>query len=612
MASGAIHDSEERCDAPKCMPETRVAVQNEILSWITDGYKDPAPKKIMWVSGPAGTGKTAILGTIAERCKEMGTMAASFFFSSFSGSVARRSKKRLVATLAYQVLQHDSLDGIGVHGSVYQAIRSDPAILKKRLNTQFDKLVLHPFRQQGMAGEPLPQMERMVILVDGLDECDTVEDQHKLRDPSSEHYIPPRTNEDDQREILSALLHAANDPSFPFVIIVASRPEQAIKEFFISVAQDATRPLFLDTKYNPDADIRLFYEAKFSGIRRRFNLPPSWPGPHAMSILVDSASGQFVYATTVIRFIEGSSLDTQTRLAVDEALRTPHQRLERILGLQARVGASQLRPLEALDVLYETVLRTCPEPLLSVKWIRAIRTFMREPVAAPIYEPQVTRSSAPIWLVRLLLELSPGEEQYALGPLSSLIHVPQGDYSGRTQFYTFYHKSFLDFIEDQGRSGGLYISPHRGHDFVVHRYFQTLDGHLARLPLGLEERHYLSMNYVTEDVFSFFHRDAFEGAQADLLSCDARRWTEYIVHNRGIRTSGYFIDRMFSAMHQWCSWFGCHPACKRWRKIILTVLKENDWTVPSGWKIFKDRWISDVDEWDFYPPRRGEIFSIRE
>ncbi|KAF6754930.1 hypothetical protein DFP72DRAFT_1123491, partial [Ephemerocybe angulata] len=588
MASGAIHDSEERCDAPKCMPETRVAVQEEIISWITDGHKDAQPKKVMWVSGPAGTGKTAILGTIAERCKEMGTLAASFFFSSHSGLAARRSKKRLVATLAYQVLQHGSLDGVGVHGSVYQAIRSDPAIFKKRLHTQFDQLILHPFRQQGILGKPLPQMGRMVILIDGLDECDT---------------------EDDQREILSALLHAVKDPSFPFVIIIASRPHQAIKEFFTSVAQDATRSLFLDNKYAPDADIRLFYEAKFLGIRRRFNIPPSWPGPRAMFILVESASGQFVYATTVIRFIEGSSLDeTQSHLAVDEALRTPHQRLDRILGLHARVRASQLRPLEALDMLYEAVLRTCPEPFLSVKWIRAITTFIPVKNLDEVYPLKSTRQeerdshSTPVWLVRLLLELSPGEEQYALGPLSSLVHVPPGDYLGGKIFYEFYHKSFLDFIEDPTRSGDLYVSPQRAHDFVVDRYFRTLDSHLARMPRGRNQRHYLSMAYVKADVFSFTHQDSFEVAQADLLACDARKWTEYIVHNRG--ASSYFIERMFCAVHQWCSWFGCRPACKHWRRVILTVLKENGWTIPNAFKVFRDRWIHCVQAgWGFYPPR---------
>ncbi|KAF6755298.1 hypothetical protein DFP72DRAFT_782643, partial [Ephemerocybe angulata] len=78
---GAVHDSKERCDAPKCMSETRVAVQDEILSWITDGHMDADPKRILWVTGPAGTGKTAILGSIAERCKADGTLAATFFIS---------------------------------------------------------------------------------------------------------------------------------------------------------------------------------------------------------------------------------------------------------------------------------------------------------------------------------------------------------------------------------------------------------------------------------------------------------------------------------------------------------------------------------------------------
>ncbi|KAJ2921266.1 hypothetical protein H1R20_g15826, partial [Candolleomyces eurysporus] len=52
VATGAIHDSAERCDAPKCYPETRVAVQANLYRWIVDGDGEvEQPKKIKWVTG---------------------------------------------------------------------------------------------------------------------------------------------------------------------------------------------------------------------------------------------------------------------------------------------------------------------------------------------------------------------------------------------------------------------------------------------------------------------------------------------------------------------------------------------------------------------------------
>ncbi|TEB20194.1 hypothetical protein FA13DRAFT_1645330 [Coprinellus micaceus] len=71
-------NSDERCDAPKCHPETRTAVQEDIISWITT-------QRIMWLSGPAGAGKTAIAGSVAETCEDMGLLAGSFFFRHSQG-----------------------------------------------------------------------------------------------------------------------------------------------------------------------------------------------------------------------------------------------------------------------------------------------------------------------------------------------------------------------------------------------------------------------------------------------------------------------------------------------------------------------------------------------
>jgi hypothetical protein len=58
-----MHNSKERYDAPKCHPDTRKAVVKDITSWASDDSKDTL---ILWISAPAGSGKSAILQTIAE------------------------------------------------------------------------------------------------------------------------------------------------------------------------------------------------------------------------------------------------------------------------------------------------------------------------------------------------------------------------------------------------------------------------------------------------------------------------------------------------------------------------------------------------------------------
>ena len=98
VAAGAMHDSKEHHDAPKCHENTRKAIIKDITSWIRDDSKDSL---ILWISAPAGSGKSAILQTIAERFHASGGLAASFFFSR--AAAQRRTETYLIATIASQL-----------------------------------------------------------------------------------------------------------------------------------------------------------------------------------------------------------------------------------------------------------------------------------------------------------------------------------------------------------------------------------------------------------------------------------------------------------------------------------------------------------------------------
>ena len=75
-AMGALHSSGERVDAPKCHEQTREAVQKDILSGLSDG---DGRQGLVWLTGPAGCGKTAIVGTVCDRLKACGRLAAAFY-----------------------------------------------------------------------------------------------------------------------------------------------------------------------------------------------------------------------------------------------------------------------------------------------------------------------------------------------------------------------------------------------------------------------------------------------------------------------------------------------------------------------------------------------------
>ena len=50
------------------------------MNWNFGLREEDRDAMIMWVNGAAGTGKSAIAQTIAERCHNLGLLLSSFFF----------------------------------------------------------------------------------------------------------------------------------------------------------------------------------------------------------------------------------------------------------------------------------------------------------------------------------------------------------------------------------------------------------------------------------------------------------------------------------------------------------------------------------------------------
>ena len=77
---GAAHNSLERqrLDAPKCHPNTRVAIIKRLLSWIKGEIDLDA--LILWLYGAARAGKSAIAQALAEICEKDRFLLAIFFF----------------------------------------------------------------------------------------------------------------------------------------------------------------------------------------------------------------------------------------------------------------------------------------------------------------------------------------------------------------------------------------------------------------------------------------------------------------------------------------------------------------------------------------------------
>jgi len=401
-APGAVHNSDERYDPPKCHPQTREAILQEIMDWIEDMDRQT---RFLWLYGPAGAGKSAIEQTIAELCYKMKILAASFFFSRSIGG--RNEKTFLITTIVDQLIV--SIPEIREH--VGNALYNNPSLPTRSLEAQMDALIVKTL-EAAAGGVDSMNLRPKVIVLDGLDECG---------DPESQRYI------------LKILMNSVSNHSIPFSFILASRPEQHIREAFDGkLLSSLTTRLVLDDKYYPDDDIRMFLQSKFRDIKDRHpsrgHLPSSWPSDEDVERLVQKSSGQFIYPSTIIKFI-------------DSHRHWPPDRLDIIFGISPR---GKTTPFAEMDSLYLHILMSASDNVNAALEIFAITLFLQHA------HFQITPR-----LIESLLSLRKGEIFMILSDLHSIISVPSPD--KRNSPLWLFHASLGDFLTDHSRSGDTFF-----------------------------------------------------------------------------------------------------------------------------------------------------------
>ncbi|KAF5322522.1 hypothetical protein D9619_000181 [Psilocybe cf. subviscida] len=409
VVKGAMHNSGERFDAPTCHEETRKAIQVDILGWADELVND-SNELVTWLYGPAGAGKSAIAQTIAEKLHARRQLTASFFFSRASGSTSRGAETDLVATLAHQLSQ--TVPATQPH--IAAAVRQNPLVFDLALRDQVDALIVAPLIAVSNTHTSSGTQRPGVIIVDGLDEC--------------------RKEHDAQKRVVDALiLGLRRIPHHTHKLIITSRPEHNIVSIFNNHDEKLVRRMELDNRWNPNDDIRTFLNAAFADIRRThfyFQSHPvdkMWPGPKTVETLVRRSSGQFIYASVVLKYIKS------------EENYNPVTRLATILQL----NNNEDRPYAELDALYHYIF----SQIRGVEEVLTILSLER------MYHKSYWGSGA-LPLDTFLSEfigVNMDEIKFRLLPLVSLL-IWEGDYKGDYGKIHYMHASLPDFLLDPSRS----------------------------------------------------------------------------------------------------------------------------------------------------------------
>ena len=271
------------------------------MDWILGLGVDDQNATIMWLYGSAGAGKSAIAHKIAHRCNLQNLLLASFFFAR--SDPTRCTAKYLIATIAYQI----TISIPGAREKIVATVEKDPPIFTRSLEAQVISLIVKPIREPLEAGYFNAPTSRRLIIIDGLDECDTLTVQCS---------------------ILQAISLLFDKYRLPLRILVASRQESHLTHCFTTGSLPKFHTtLALDDTYNPDDDIRLFLTDNFRQIkdthRMRRYLDDSWPSEDVVERLVKKSSGQFIYASTAVKYVSSIRHHPADRLNVVLGIQPP-------------------------------------------------------------------------------------------------------------------------------------------------------------------------------------------------------------------------------------------------------------------------------------------------
>ena len=403
-----------------CLRGTRGAVLNGIELWARDFDKC----SVYWLNGLAGTGKSTIAKTIAERLFADGRLGASFFCSR--DFEERRNLQFIFPTLATQLARKY----VEFRSILTPLIESDPNVAYESLFDQMKKLIVQPLSESSIS---------TVIVIDALDECE---------------------DEESASAILSVLGRLASEiPKVKFFL--TGRPEPRISEGFRLPLLARMTDVFILHNVDPhqvDSDTRLFFKSSFSELAGRRRGLDDWPTNEQLDRLCERAAGLFVYAAATFKFIDNNRKD-------------PRKQLD--LLLQSRkIGA---REGKTLDSLYTSILREGfgdDDPEDDAK--------TRSVLGAVVLAANPLSPSA----IAMLLGFDTEDAPLLLSSANSLLILHEDANHPVRPF----HKSFPDFITDPTRCTNprFHISPPDHHTQLLIYCFslmnRTLEKNMCKLP----------------------------------------------------------------------------------------------------------------------------------
>lgn len=272
-------------------------------------YDASSNTDIFWLEGLAGTGKSTISRTVADKLQKQGKLAASFFFKRGAGD--RANGRRFFTTVACQLA--GKLPSMFDH--VAAVLNEVHDISSKNIERQFEALLEKPFGLQ----EGETRSGDLIIVIDALDECE----------PSDLGMILPRL----ARTKLKCF--------------ITSRP--GIQSTLYSEELGEGEKIYLhklDESVTKE-DIRKYLNFELAKLKKKYlgrrrELPREWPDGDILNGLADLANPLFIAAATILRMLDAKHIS-----------KSPIEMTQDILGRRGN-------GLKGIESIYNQVLAELP------------------------------------------------------------------------------------------------------------------------------------------------------------------------------------------------------------------------------------------------------------
>ncbi|KLO15480.1 hypothetical protein SCHPADRAFT_263459 [Schizopora paradoxa] len=264
---------EQALDDERCLEGTREQILSSVYDWLTSEEAN-----VLWISGLAGVGKTALASTIVEKVSRDPSYrfynCAKFFIKE--RDVNLRDPRAIWQSISAQLASESFNRGIkldlleffsGAAGVIYPG--------QARIQDQFRDLIREPL-QKWFPSESVSS-RRILVVVDALDECGI-------------------HSQDERSTFLDTVVSWSKELPRTCKLLVTSRPEADIEgKLNCSVIRRVKVESGDKNSRASDHDIGRFFETRFEEMEvdERVRIPD----------LTRAANGVFAWATTISEFI---------------------------------------------------------------------------------------------------------------------------------------------------------------------------------------------------------------------------------------------------------------------------------------------------------------------